>query len=81
VPGQLAQDLPTPTHFEQASELVPEDMVSEKVACGPDPERHVAALRPYADAGFDEVYVAQMGPDQEGMIAFYEREVLPRFAA
>jgi G6PDH family F420-dependent oxidoreductase len=78
VPGQLAQDLPTPTHFEQVSELVSEDMVADKVACGPDPERHVAAIRPYIEAGYDEVYVAQMGPDQDGMIAFYEREVLPR---
>ena len=78
VPGQLSQDLPTPTHFDQASELVTEQMVAEKVPCGPDPEVHVAALQEYVDAGFDEVYVAQMGPDQEGMIAFYEREVLPR---
>jgi G6PDH family F420-dependent oxidoreductase len=78
VPGQLAQDLPTPTHFEQVSELVPESTVGEKVACGPDPDKHVAAIKPYIDAGYDEVYVAQMGPDQEGMIAFYEREVLPR---
>ncbi len=81
VPGQLAQDLPTPTHFEQASELVTEDMVAAKVPCGPDPEVHVAALRTYVDAGFDEVYVAQMGPDQEGMIAFYEKEVLPRLGS
>jgi len=78
VPGQLAQDLPTPTHFDQASELVTEEMVAEKVTCGTDPEEHVAAVREYAEAGFDEVYVAQMGPDQEGMIRFYEREVLPR---
>src|SRR3954452_3642480 len=78
VPGQLAQDLPTPTHFDQASELVTEEMVAEKVTCGTDPEKHVAALREYVDAGFDEVYVAQMGPDQEGMIRFYEKEVLPR---
>jgi G6PDH family F420-dependent oxidoreductase len=78
VPGQLAQDLPTPTHFEQASQLVTEEMVAESVPCGPDPEEHVAAIRTYVDAGFDEVYVAQMGPDQEGMIRFYEKEVLPR---
>jgi G6PDH family F420-dependent oxidoreductase len=78
VPGQLAQDLATPTHFEQASELVTEEMVAEKVTCGTDPEEHAAAVREYIDAGFDEVYVAQMGPDQEGMIRFYESEVLPR---
>ena len=52
-----------------------------KVACGPDPDRHVAAVKKYVDAGFDEVFVAQMGPDQDGMIDFYEREVLPRLRA
>jgi G6PDH family F420-dependent oxidoreductase len=78
VPGQLAQELAMPDFFDQASELVTEEMVAEKVTCGNDPEEHVAAIKEYVDAGFDEVYVAQMGPDQEGMIAFYEREVLPR---
>jgi len=78
VPGQLAQELTTPTLFEQASQLVTEEMVAEKVTCGTDPEEHVAAVREYVDAGFDEVYIAQMGPDQEGMIRFYEKEVLAR---
>ncbi len=78
LPGQLAQDLPTPAHFEMASSLVTEQMVAEQVVCGPDPQRHAAAVTQYLDAGFDEVYVAQMGPDQEGMIRFYEHEVLPR---
>jgi G6PDH family F420-dependent oxidoreductase len=78
VPGQLAQELAMPTFFDQASELVTEQMVAEKMTCGNDPEEHVKAILEYVDAGFDEVYVAQMGPDQEGMIAFYEREVLPR---
>jgi G6PDH family F420-dependent oxidoreductase len=78
VPGQLAQELATPTLFEQASELVTEQMVADKVTCGNDVDEHVAALQEYVDAGFDEIYVSQMGPDQEGMIRFYEREVLPR---
>jgi G6PDH family F420-dependent oxidoreductase len=78
VPGQLAQDLATPTHFDQASELVTEDMVAEKMPCGPDPEVHLTAIQEYVDAGFDEIYVSQMGPDQEGMIRFYECEVLPQ---
>lgn len=77
LPGQLAQDLPTPTHFEQASELVTPDMTADSVVCGADPKEHAKAVQEYVDAGFDEVYVAQMGPDQDGMIHFYEREVLP----
>jgi G6PDH family F420-dependent oxidoreductase len=78
VPGQLAQELATPTLFEQASQLVTEEMVADKVTCGADVDEHVATIREYVDAGFDEVYISQMGPDQEGMIRFYEREVLPK---
>ena len=46
--------------------------------CGPDPERHIAAIRRAADAGFEHVSVHQIGPDQEGFLGFYAREVLPR---
>lgn len=76
LPGQLAQDLPLPRHFDEAGSLVSEEMVTG-LPLGPDPEDHVAAIREYLDAGFDEVDVAQIGPDQAGMIDFYEREVLP----
>jgi G6PDH family F420-dependent oxidoreductase len=78
VPGALAQELPLPAHFEQASQLVTEDMVAKKVACGPDPQRHLSSIQQFADAGFDEIYVNQIGPDQEGFFAFYQQEILPR---
>ena len=78
LPGQLAQELPLPRHFEQASTLVTEDMIGGSVACGPDPERHLAALQPYLDAGYDEVYIAQFGPQQEEFFAFYAEHVLPK---
>jgi len=76
--GELSQELPTPAHFEQAVELVTEDAVAEQVVCGPDPERHIAQIRKYLDAGYDHVYVHQVGPDQEGFFEFYSRSVLPR---
>jgi G6PDH family F420-dependent oxidoreductase len=78
VPGQLSQELAMPQHFEEASAMVTEDQVAEKIACGPDPEKHAEALRQYVDAGFDEVYVSQVGPDQEGFFEFFNAEVRPR---
>src|SRR6266536_2405765 len=39
VPGELSQVLPSPRHFEQASQLVQPDMLREAFACGPDAER------------------------------------------
>ena len=80
LPGELPQILPTPSHFQQAAQLVTEDMVAEAVACGPDMDKHVAQLQAYADAGFDEVYVQQIGTDHEGFFEAYARDVLPHFA-
>lgn len=48
------------------------------MVCSADPDVHRAAIDEYVKAGFDHVYVHQIGPDQEGFIAFYEREVLPK---
>ncbi len=80
IPGDLSQELPMPAHFEQAAQLVTEEKVAETVVCGPDPQRHIAQIQKYADAGYDHVYIHQVGPDQAGMIDFYKREILPRFA-
>ena len=78
LPGELAQVLPTPAHFEQAAELVTEELATADVPCGPDIDAHVAAIQAYAEAGFDELYVNQIGPDQDQFFAAYRDEVLPR---
>ncbi|MGH3371657.1 MAG: TIGR03557 family F420-dependent LLM class oxidoreductase, partial [Nocardioidaceae bacterium] len=77
LPGELAQVLPSPHHFEQASQLVTREMTRDSVVCGPDLERHVDVFEPYADAGYDEVYVANMGPHYREMIRVYGEKVLP----
>jgi G6PDH family F420-dependent oxidoreductase len=78
LPGQLAQELALPSHFEQAVELVEEEQVTGMVPCGPDPERHLDVIRKYADAGYDAVFIHQIGPDQDGFLRFYGEEVLPK---
>ena len=78
IEGDLSQELPLPKHFEQASGMVSEDDVCEGVACGPDPEKHFEVIRKMADAGFDHVYVHQIGHEQEDFFRFYEREIMPK---
>jgi G6PDH family F420-dependent oxidoreductase len=77
VPGESAQELPMPAHFEQAGALVDEEMVSEKFACGPDLDEHLGSLTEYRDAGYDELYVSQIGPTSGGFFQFAEQELLP----
>jgi G6PDH family F420-dependent oxidoreductase len=80
LPGELAQVLPSPRHFEQASQLVTEDMTRSSVVAGNDVGAHLRQLETYRDAGYDELHVANMGPHHQEMIEFYGREVLPAFA-
>ena len=77
LPGELAQVLPTPEHFEQASTLVTEEMIASSVPCGPDLERHLEQIKAYEEAGFDELYINQIGPDQDAFFAAYREHVLP----
>ena len=76
IPGEAAQLLPLPRHFDQVADLIGIDQIS--APCGPDPAAHVAGIRAYEEAGFDEVYIGQVGPDQEGFFDFYASTVLPR---
>ncbi len=78
LPGELAQVLPSPQHFEQASELVTRDATADSIVAGNDIEQHVQQLQDYVKAGYDEVYVANMGPNYLDMIQAYGHEVLPQ---
>lgn len=81
LPGELGQILRAPAHFEQASTLVNQETVAESMICGDDLKEHVRAMTAYMDAGFDEVYVGQIGPDQQGFFDFYRSHVLPQLGA
>ena len=78
LPGELAQVLPTPAHFEQACELVTGEHIASPL--GPDLDEHTASLQQYADAGVDELFVQQIGPKQDAFFSTWASEVLPRFA-
>ncbi|WP_165988613.1 TIGR03557 family F420-dependent LLM class oxidoreductase [Streptomyces sp. YIM 98790] len=78
---KVMSELPNPVNFEAASATVREDDVRKAFACGPDPERHLAAVLPYAEAGFDRLALMNAGPDPDGFFEFFERELQPRLRA
>jgi coenzyme F420-dependent glucose-6-phosphate dehydrogenase len=75
--GPLGQELAIPEHYEAAAQLLDEDQVAETVVCGPDPERHLEAIREYEEAGYTHVWVHQVGRDQASFLRFYADEILP----
>ena len=80
LPGELAQVLPQPRHFEQAQQLVTPEMVADAIVCGDDEEAHLRRFAEYADAGYDEIYVNQIGPDQRGFFEFYAKRILSQLS-
>ena len=78
--GPLSQELPLPSHFEQSVTMVSEADIAQAVICGPDPGRIVAGIEEFARAGFDHVYLHQVGPDQRGFLRHFEQEVRPALA-
>jgi len=71
-------DLTGPPAFESATELVTPEQVAEQLPCGPDVDEHVRKIKPYVDAGFDEIALVQIGADaQDDFMGWAERELLP----
>lgn len=81
LPGELSRVLRTPEHFMQAGSLVSPDRIASSISCGPELEHHRTAVRAYADAGYDEVLIAQVGPLQEEFFRFAANELLPALRA
>jgi coenzyme F420-dependent glucose-6-phosphate dehydrogenase len=77
IEGELLQELRAPAHFEQAGKMITERDIADKVVCGPDPQRHIEAIKKYADAGYEHIWIHQIGPNQEEFLQFYEREIFP----
>jgi G6PDH family F420-dependent oxidoreductase len=78
VPGESAQELAMPQHFEESAQLVTPDALAEKIPCGPDADHHAEAIKKYVDAGFDEIHIGQIGGDHEGFFKFFTDELAPR---
>jgi hypothetical protein len=47
------------------------------VPLGPDPEPYVREVKRCVEAGFDHIAFHQVGPDQDGFLAFWHKELRP----
>ena len=59
-------DLPSTAGFAGATQFVRTEDVAENIACGPDLDAIVEAVRPFAEAGFTDVALVQVGDEQQG---------------
>ena len=79
--GTLNVELPRPSDFEAVAESVTIEMATKDVPCGPDPEPVLEAIRAWERAGFDQIALHQVGPDQTGFFRFWEQDVQPKLGS
>ncbi|MGW6835273.1 LLM class F420-dependent oxidoreductase [Streptomyces sp. NPDC054949] len=75
---KVNSELPGPAGFDQAARHTRPGDVAEAIPCGNDVEAFVEAVRPYAEAGFTEVALVQIGGGhQEPFLEWAEAKLLP----
>lgn len=71
-------DIRDPEDFEAMAKLVRPENFKNRVLITPDPDEHVAYLQHFLDLGFDEVYIHNVGREQEPFIKLYGEKVIPK---
>ncbi|MFL5761343.1 MAG: TIGR03557 family F420-dependent LLM class oxidoreductase [Thermomicrobiales bacterium] len=71
-------DIRNPEDFEAMSKLVRPENYKNRVLTTPDLAQHVAYIQHFIDLGFDEIYVHNVGRNQDAFIDAYGKEVVPK---
>lgn len=74
---KVMSELPNPANFAAASATVREDDILSQFACGPDISRYLEVAQQFVNAGFDHLVMQNAGPDPDGFIDFFQRELAP----
>ncbi len=71
-------DIRNPEDFEAMAKLVRPENYKNRVLITPDLDEHTAYIQHFIDLGFGEVYVHNVGRNQEAFIKAYETGVVPK---
>jgi coenzyme F420-dependent glucose-6-phosphate dehydrogenase len=75
------QDIRNPGDFEQMAKLVRPEDFEGRMLISSDLEQHRAQIQKFLDLGFDQIYLHNVGRNQDEWIEAFGREVLPKLTA
>ena len=79
VAPELLTELARPDQFEAASRNLVPEAIEQTVVCATGPEPVVAAIDRFVAAGYDTVYLHQIGPDQRRLAALASTDLLAHY--
>ena len=72
---KVNSELPGTAAFDSASRFVREEDMGETAAWGRDVGRYVEKVQAFAEAGFTQVAMVQVGPDQQEFCDWYASDL------
>ena len=81
VPPSVLSELSRPSEFEVVAAAVGDGGIDHAVVCATSADPVVAAIDHFVGAGFDTVYLHQIGPDQQRLADLLQTELLPHYRA
>jgi coenzyme F420-dependent glucose-6-phosphate dehydrogenase len=75
------QDIRSPHDFAQMAKLVRAEDFQGRMLISSDPEAHRKEIQKFLDLGFDQVYLHNVGRNQDRWIEVFGRDVLPKLTS
>ena len=72
---KVQSELPNPANFDAATQTITPEELGEAIPAGPDIDRHAAAVREFAGAGFEHIALAYPGSDSDGFMRFWRERL------
>jgi coenzyme F420-dependent glucose-6-phosphate dehydrogenase len=79
VPPRVYGELARPQDFDALAEAIGPSTIGEQVVCAREAGPVIAAIDRFIGAGYDTVYLHQIGPDQARLTSMAASELLPHY--
>lgn len=77
--GHLNTELKLPTDFEAAVKPLRKEDIAKDIITGADAQKYVDFIQKYLDAGYDHIYINEIGQNQYEFMKFYTDKLIPNF--
>jgi len=74
------QDIRSPEDFAEIAKLVRPENYKNRMLISPDLDEHRAYIQQFADLGFDEIHIHNVGRNQEQFIKRFGEQVIPKLS-